>query len=295
MRATHHDTADREMCRARLDDRAVLRLSGTVLRSFLQRILTCDVTTIAPNRPAYGALLTPQGKIVADFFLIDDGAEGLFLDCHHDRAADLLRLLMRYRLKADLTMIAATPPLHIEAYWRKDGGDLPDSAGAETALAIYDDPRPSVRVRRAIMAERVEPEGDRTALRREMMGRGIYDPADAIGEALFPHEAGLDRLDGVDFQKGCFIGQEVVSRIRRRATARKRIVPLLRCCDDHPWPLPGDGLRVGERRVGTFVAAEETVGLALLRLDLLDPAAIIIGNTTELTWSDPLARFDPSP
>ena len=238
-----------------LDDRGVARVSGEDARALLQGLFTCDTDKVAPGHPAFGALLTPQGKIVVDF-LVHETGEGFWLDCPLALAVDFVKRLRFYKLRARVEIADLSATHGVAALWGEDGeGEA--------------DPRAPGLGRRII--------GDRAAL-ASAHGRG----AEAAYEALrvstgvprggvdfaygetFPHEANMDLLHGVDFRKGCYVGQEVVSRVQHRGTARKRIV---RVRYAGPPPAPGTPVLAGEIEIGVTGSVAGGEGLAMLRTD----------------------------
>ena len=239
-----------------LDDRGVLRVSGAEARAFLQGLFTCDVERVAPGTPAFGALLTPQGKIIVDFILSQQD-DAFWLDVPAPLAADLLKRLRLYRLRAQIELSDLNETLGVQAIWGEE--TLP--AGAQP------DPRhPGLGARliadRATLAENP---GERAAFEALRIACGIpQGGADfAYGEA-FPHEANMDLLGGVDFKKGCYVGQEVVSRVHHRGTARRRILTAELA---GPAPAPGTPVLAGETEVGTLCSTAGAHALASIRLD----------------------------
>jgi folate-binding protein YgfZ len=254
---------------ALLSDRGVVKVAGETARSFLQGLLTCDVDKVAPGRPRFGALLTPQGKIVADFILVEAAAEdggGFFLDCPRALSATLAQKLTFYRLRAKIAVDDVSDALAVLAVW--------DGARETEHALCYADPRLPDLGMRAILppagvAEAVADLGaelvdeDAYDSHRTMLGvpRGGTDFA--YGDT-FPHEADMDQLGGVDFDKGCYVGQEVVSRVQHRGSARRRVVPV---AYDDLTPMAGLPVTAGEKEIGMLGSAVKGRGLALLRLD----------------------------
>jgi tRNA-modifying protein YgfZ len=281
---------------ARLADRGVVRVAGEEAKTFLDGLLTCDLDRVAPGRPRYGALLSPQGKILFDF-IVFAAADGAFLlDCARAQAPDLAKRLGFYKLRAKVAVEDLSGTAGVLAGW----GDSPKPE-LDTAL-VANDPRLAALGWRAITShlvgevERTEGapgEGgsatspEETALppppgRRYGGDSPIEGEADAyhvhrialgvpeggrdfsFGDT-FPHEALIDQLHGVDFDKGCYVGQEVVSRMQHRGTARTRIVPLVYL--EGIAAEPGAGVMAGERSLGKTGSAAGGRGLAMIRLD----------------------------
>jgi len=244
-----------------LDDRGVLRVSGAEARGFLQGLFTCDVERVAPGNPAFGALLTPQGKIIVDFVLTEQG-DAFWLDVPAPLAADLLKRLRLYRLRAQIELSDLSETMGVQALWGEE--TLP--AGAQP------DPRhPGLGAR--LIAERATlaaSPGDCAAYEAQRIACGIpQGGADfAYGEA-FPHEANMDLIGGVDFKKGCYVGQEVVSRVHHRGTARRRILPAAFAA---VAPAAGTPVLAGETEVGALGSTAGAHALASIRLDRVEDA-----------------------
>ena len=236
-----------------LGDRGVARVAGGEARAFLQGLVTCDLDTVAPGRAAFGALLTPQGKIIVDFIVTED--DGAFrLDCPANLAGDLVRKLRIYRLRARLDIDDLSATHGVLAAWGPEARGAPDprdaGLGAREIIArdgLRDDPA-------AVAAYEV--------LRIRLgVPRGGVDFA--YGDA-FPHEANMDLLHGVDFRKGCYVGQEVVSRVEHRGTARKRVA----CVTfEGAAPATGAPLLAGDVEVGVMGSSIDGAGLAMVRVD----------------------------
>ncbi len=250
-----------------LPSRAVLKVGGPDARKFLQGLITNDIDKAQAGAAVHAGLLSPQGKILFDFFAVPDG-EGFFIDVAADKAAELAKRLGFYRLRAAVEIVAA-PSLAIAAVWG-GGPRLPEGAIA------YADPRlPELGLRLIVTngtstAEfGCEPsdEADYHALRVRLgVPEGGRDYA--FGDA-FPHEALFDQLNGVDFAKGCYVGQEVVSRMEHRGTARKRIVPIEGIS---ALPAPGTSVEANGVAIGTLGSVSGAAGLALIRLDRAEEA-----------------------
>ena len=261
---------------ALLSDRGVIRVSGDEARAFLDRLVTSSVDTLQPGAARFCALLTPQGKIIVDFIVTeaatDDGG-GFYIDVPRALAPELTKRLTFYKLRAKVTIEDLSDRLGVMAVW----GD--DTTTTEHGLC-YPDPRlPALGLRvilppdtateaAADLGAALALDDDSYDAHRIALGipRGGHD---FIYGDVFPHETDMDQLGGVDFAKGCFIGQEVVSRMEHRGTARTRIVPI-RYADASP--LPGLPVVAGEKNVGALGSTAKGRGLALLRLDRVGDA-----------------------
>jgi folate-binding protein YgfZ len=252
---------------ALLSDRAVVRVSGPAAHGFLQGLITNDIDKAKPGGAIHAGLLTPQGKILFDFFVVP-AADGFLLEIAKAKAGELAQRLGFYKLRAQVE-IAEDPSFAVAAAWGAPPR-LPDGAIA------YADPRLSALSLRILLqaeadarnlgctiAAEDEYHAHRIALGVPEGGRDY-----AFGDA-FPHEAMFDRLAGVDFDKGCFIGQEVVSRMEHRGTARKRIVGVE---GEGPLPPSGTDITAGGASIGTLGSVSGSSGLALLRLDRAEEA-----------------------
>jgi len=237
---------------ALLPDRGVVEVAGQDARKFLNGLLTSDVDKLEPAHAVFAALLTPQGKIIVDFILVE-GAEGgtFFLDCPRALASALKQRLDFYKLRAQVTIEDRSDALGVLAIW--DG-----EAESKRGLCFRDPRLPELGLR-CILASEVIDEAA-AEIGAELVDAAAYEAhritlgvprggLDFIYGDAFPHETDMDQLGGVDFDKGCFVGQEVVSRIEHRGTARARIVPV---AFDGFAPEPGTPVSAGARTVGTL-------------------------------------------
>jgi folate-binding protein YgfZ len=252
---------------ALLQRRGVIRVAGVDARKYLQGLITNDVGKAHGDRAIHAGLLSPQGKILFDFFVV--AADGSYLlDVAKVKAGELAKRLSFYRLRAEVE-IAEEPSLAVWVAW----GDRPGQP--ERAIAFPDPRLPELALRIILPAGASAAElrcapasaADYDALRIKLgVPEGGLDFA--FGEA-FPHEALFDQLDGVDFAKGCYVGQEVVSRMEHRGTARRRVVPVE---GEGPLPSPGSNIEVGNMSIGTIGSVSGASGLALVRLDRAEEA-----------------------
>ncbi|ONG44474.1 folate-binding protein YgfZ [Pseudoroseomonas deserti] len=253
---------------APLPDRAVIEIAGEDRIAFLQGLVSNDVAAVAPGRAVWAALLTPQGKWLADFFFMA-GDDALLMDCVADQAPSLVLRLSRFRLRSRVTL-TPRPELGVLAGW--DGAAPP---GGVIAAA---DPRLPEAGWRAILPHDSMPaaSGDYA---RHRLSLGLPDGApDMEAEKTVLLEAGFDELAGVSWSKGCYMGQELTARTKYRGLLKKRLVPV---AVEGPLPEPGtpvlrDGAEVGEMRSGHA----EGLGLALLRLPLTPGEALSCGEAT---------------
>ena len=254
---------------ALLPDRGVVKVAGQDARSFLNGLLTTDITRVAAGRPRFGALLTPQGKIIVDGIVAEAPAKdggGFFLDCPRALAGDLVAKLNFYKLRANVLAEDLSEVLGVLAVW--------DGTGDTDYGLVYADPRLEALGLRIMLPPHLAAEAA-ADLGAELLDAQAYDAhriahgvprggLDFVYGDAFPHETDMDQLAGVDFDKGCYVGQEVVSRMEHRGSARNRIVPVT--VEDHA-PDVGVPVMAGERQVGTTGSAAAKRALAMLRLD----------------------------
>jgi tRNA-modifying protein YgfZ len=251
-----------------LEDRGVLSVSGEDATSFLQGLLTNDVERLQASEGRYGALLTPQGKILFDMIVVRAPGEepSYLIDCTAAQAPDLAKRLGFYKLRAKVAVADLSADRAVAAFW-----------GAEPACfegLLYVDPRDPRLGWRAILPRPIaaavgtehvnEYEGLRIAAGAPKGGLD-FAYADA-----FPHDANFDLLHGVDFDKGCYVGQEVVSRMKHRGTARKRVARVKLA---GPAPAPGTPVMDGALAVGALGSSSGREALAMLRIDRAEEAS----------------------
>jgi folate-binding protein YgfZ len=252
---------------ALLEDRGIVRVSGDDAASFLQGLLTNDVETLAEARARYAGLLTPQGKILFDMIVVRlPGGEGYLLDCAATQAADLAKRLGFYKLRAKVAIADESVERAVVAFW----GEAPEAPPGAIVVA---DPRDARLGWRAILPRAAAANfGTDEARSYEALRIASVVPKGGVDFAYgdaFPHDANFDRLNGVDFDKGCYVGQEVVSRMKHRGTGRKRVARIALAGDPPP---PGTAVLDGELPVGTLGASSGREALALVRLDRVEEA-----------------------
>ncbi|MFZ2103389.1 MAG: folate-binding protein YgfZ [Oricola sp.] len=237
--------------------RSVVAVTGEDSEHFLQNLLTCNVETLPDGVARAGALLTPQGKVMFDFLIFRDGSGGYRIDIGAGAVEDFLRRLTMYKLRAKVEIAESDESLAAIS-WQSD-------STADGGRAVADSRFPDdLRVMRhygAAPAGEDDAEGW-TALRIE---HGIAESgADFALSDAFPHDISFDQNGGVDFRKGCYVGQEVVSRMQHRGTARRRLTI---ANGDTPLPASGTALEAGGKTVGTLGSVAGKTALALVRLD----------------------------
>ena len=253
---------------ALLPDRGVVKVSGEDARTFLNGLITTDVTELRPGSGRFGALLTPQGKIIVDFLITAAPGRhggGFLFDCPRALAQTLADKLSFYKLRAKVTIENLSEGFAVLAAWGGEVAPRPDLSFADprdTALGLRILTKDELKkVADLIGAELADSEAYEAQRIAAGVPRGGLDFA--YGDA-FPHETNMDRLNGVDFDKGCFVGQEVVSRMQHRGSARTRMVKVLL---EGPRPETGVSILAGSKVVGTMGSASGTIGLALIRTD----------------------------
>ncbi len=253
---------------ARLDSRALIRVTGPDARPFLHNLLTQDVETLAAGQLRFGALLSPPGRLLFDLFLLGL-PDGVLLDVAADRRDALLQRLAMYRLRAQVTVEADDTPVF--ALW--DG----------EAEGFAPDPRtPALGGRRYGGA--VETSATEDDWQAHRLAVGVPDPsADAPADKTYPIEADFDLLNGIDFQKGCFVGQETTSRMKRRGAIRNRMLPI---AFDGPPPPFGAEVLNGDLRAGEVLSGRDGAAMALVRLDRIDGDLTVDGRPVRIRRPD---------
>ena len=249
-----------------LDDRAVIAISGPEARGFLQGLVTNDIVGgLAPGIGLYTALLSPQGKILFDF-LVTEGEGALLLDVARASSDAALKKLRMYKLRAKVE-IELRPQLRVYLDLKGHPDNRP-TPYADRAIS-FTDPRLAALGVRSIAAEAEMPHNlaGPHQYHETRLALGVPEAGDFGFERIFALDAGLEELGGVSFTKGCYIGQELTSRMKHRATARKRI---LAAVADVPLPAPGTAITRGGAEIGELTSNHGTRGFALVRLDRLE-------------------------
>jgi tRNA-modifying protein YgfZ len=253
---------------APLPDRSVVRVTGADAEKLLQGIVSNDMERLGSQPAIHTALLTPQGKILFDFFVVRTG-DGFLLEVARDKAADLAKRLNLYKLRAKVDVRDVSDDYGVLALW----GPTSRSFGEMAGIVAFPDPRLQTLGLRILAEVRLVADfatatGGLVAspddYHAHRIALGVPEGGKDYGLGdTFPHEADLDQLNGVSFSKGCFVGQEVVSRMQNRGNVRKRVVPI-----EGEAPLtPGAEIKTGTASIGTVGSVAGRLALALIRLD----------------------------
>ncbi len=286
-----------------LEERGVLALEGKDTRSFLQGLISTDIDKITDETTIYAALLTPQGKYLFDFMIAKLG-ERLLLEAEASRLQALSQRLTMYKLRAEVDIADVSADFSVFAVPGADGAavfGLPAEPGCCVAFengVVFVDPRLSALGARALL-----PKNSATAA-LEAKGLSAGDPSDykhlryrlgvpeGSGDLLVDKatllESGFEELNGVDFEKGCFVGQELTARMKYRGLVKKRLMPVL--FDGLP-PAAGSLIKAGDREIGEIRSAGNGSGLALMRLDRLadvtEQGQALMAEETAITPTKP--------
>lgn len=287
----------------RLDHRAVVAVSGAEAKPFLQNIVTNDVRAVQPGQAIYSALLTPQGKYAFDFFICEaDGA--LLLDVEAERRDGFVFKLKQYRLRAKVEIEDRLDAMTVwaiigDAAARLPAGD-PGTASERGGGVVYRDPRLAEMGWRAILPAGADPgfrAGTLQDYDRVRLTLGVPDASrDIVPEKTLALEANLAELHGVDFNKGCYVGQELTARTKHRGKVRKRLLPVT---VEGGAPEPGTPVLKDGKDVGRIGSAAGERAIALLRLDDVSRGAALTAGGRPVTalqpaWLDERLRPDIS-
>jgi len=259
-----------------LQDRGVVRISGDDARDFLQGLISNDIHRVGPDRAIFAALLTPQGKYLFDFFIAErDGA--LLLETERARIDTLIKRLTLYKLRAKVDISDVSDDWRVVALWGEGALGALGLAEAGTATAAGDgiafaDPRLEAAGARLLLAPGDPlPDGDEAgsdAYDAHRLALGLPDGSrDMVLEKSILLESGFDELHGVDWKKGCYMGQELTARTKYRGLVKKRLVPV---SIDGPLPEPGTEVMAEGRSVGEIRSGRDGQALALIRLEALE-------------------------
>lgn len=269
-----HKSADSSSTDYRgLPDRGILQVSGSEAEPFLQGLITNDINKVTADQAIYAGLLTPQGKFLFDFFIVRDG-DTLLLDCEAAHLPAFAKRLTMYKLRSDVTLTDRRDDLRVavalgpENIARAGLSGLPGAATATDGGICFVDPRlANMGTRLIAPASSGELPDGSDAYDRWRLQLGLPDGSrDIAVEKYFALEANFDALNGVDFDKGCYVGQELVSRMKHRKAVKKRIIPV---AVDGERQAPGTPIVSGQREAGTLLSGRDATALAFLRLEML--------------------------
>ena len=284
---------------AHLSDRGVVSVTGADAAGLLQGLVTCDIDHLQPGDASLGALLTPQGKILFDFLVVhaptgnlpglDEG--GFLFDVAAASAADLAKRLNFYKLRAKVVVADRSGDFAIAVRWSDDGPQLPGLAWTDPRLAALGQRAIAPAAAMAGIADVDANTAHMAAWRAHRIALAVPEGgADYACGEVFPHEADLDQLGGVAFDKGCYVGQEVVSRMHHRGTARTRMVAAR--LEEAAAVSQGDDIMAGEKRIGDIRARAGAGAIAMVRLDRYADA--LADNVTPTVGGAPVALTRPT-
>ncbi len=275
----------------KLEHRTVLKLAGDELIPFLQAVVTQDISQVTPTKSVWSALLTPQGKFLHEFFVTSFSDGGLFLDCEEERAPDLLRRLKLYKMRSKATLELTDDHYTVLALLGHDLNlkfEIPNEKGATKAVfdgCVYIDPRHQPIGARAIIPtenlsafieEYALTKGTLEDYDRARVTLGIPDGSrDLEVEKSILLENGFNELGAIDWDKGCYIGQELTARTKYRALIKKRLVPVTL---KGPPPTIGSDITDGNKNVGVLRSLYGNRGLATLKIDALGSDQLLCGE-----------------
>lgn len=287
-----------------LTNRGIISVTGSDSRDFLQGIISNDITLVSPNKTIYAALLTPQGKYLFDFFISQSG-EKLLIECEKDRVPDLMKRLRIYKLRADANLVDETETYSIFAIW---GDDAAQATGLHNERGLaheisggtqFIDPRLNTAGVRSVLPIEAA-EAQLQSLAAEPASASDYDlhrlklglpdaSRDLVVDKAILIESGFDELNGVDWNKGCYMGQELTARTKYRGLVKKRLISVF---IEGAAPEPGTPIMVGDKNAGEMRSSNAGHGIALLRLDQLNNEAAeyicdqAILRPNKPTWAD---------
>ncbi len=275
-----------------LPDRAVFKISGSQAKTFLQGLVTADLEKLEDGQASHAGLLTPQGKIMFDFFCLAQ-EDGWLIDCAAGQIDDIVKRLTFYKLRADVSL-KKLDTLAVAASW----GEKPK---APDDVICYDDPRLAEMGQRLIgptaMLSALANQTEQSYLLHRI-SHGVPDTIDIGSSQTFPHEANFDQLGGVSFTKGCYVGQEVVSRMQHRGTARSRIIPV-ELGGQLAAELKDDEREISanSKKIGQMLSVVGNQGLAIVRLDRAKKAleeghSITVGDVPIAIKKPQWAKFE---
>lgn len=291
-----------------LSCRDVFLVNGPEAENFLQGLISNDLglldqSNADQSNAIHAALLSPQGKLLYAFFVSRNADNGFYIDCSRLHKPELIKRLQFYRLRAKVNIAEPDPALSVVVLWGKTPDHLPAHLPAHLSVEkTYPDPRlPEMGTRALINSKQINQLTEQTSeddYHRHRIALGVPDGSvDIATQKLFPHEANFDQLNGISFQKGCFIGQEVIARTEHRGLTRKRIVPVT---TKGAVPVPGSDITLDGRVIGTLLSHSGNQALALIHLEKTGEALAqdrpVMAGEARLTPRLPgWAKFDFTP
>lgn len=279
-----------------LAERGVLAISGEPARDFLQGLITNDIQKVSPSRAIYGALLTPQGKFLHDFFIVEH-KDRFLLDCNAERMPDLIKRLTMYRMRSKVEITDESDKWDVGAMLPVGEMDAPGTTKTRFDGVSYVDPRHAGLGERTIRlvdeddtfpADVAQQDKNRADYEAVRIALGIPETGkDLIADKSMPLESGFDELHGVDFEKGCYVGQEVTARMKHRNLVKKRLFPVA-IEGDVP---AGTVVKSGDVDAGELRSAINGRGIALLRLDLAEKGGLMAGDAAVTPEKPDWAEF----
>lgn len=278
-----------------LEDRGVIAVTGKDQRTFLQGIVSNDMNKVSDTQAGYGAFLTPQGKYLFDFFMVMQG-ETLLIETERKRIPDFVKRLTMYKLRADVVLEDVSDSFRVYVAFGAGAAEafaLNDERGSASGYSdgiAFVDPRLSETGVRAILpADTALPEGvtssDGDTYDRHRLALGLPDGSrDLVIEKSTLMESGFDELNGIDWQKGCYMGQEVTARMKHRGLTKKRLLPVSIVGDA---PEAGADVMMGDRTVGEMRTTNGDLGLAIIRLDALEAGEPMTAGSASIQPNKP--------
>ncbi len=277
------------MKRVHLTDRGVLRLTGPDTQTFLQGLVSNDVKHADGTRAVYAALLTPQGKFLYDFFMIGI-ADGVLIDCRADDLPTFSKKLRMFKLRSDVTLEDVSADYTVHAFFDTGAEDLLGTGESQrvtdSGIILFRDPRLNEAGLRALVpsdADATAPGGDIATsedYQQHRIALGLPEaPVDLQTEKSILLESGFDELNGVDWDKGCYMGQELTARTKYRGLVKKRLVPVTL---SEPVA-PGTEIVQDGKVVGDIRSVFGTTGIASLRLQALSGVSTLLAGEAAVT------------
>lgn len=286
-----------------LADRAVIRVSGPDRVSFLQGLVSNNIETITANTSGYGALLTPQGKFLFDFFVYQQDEESLLIECERGedgaRAAELFKKLRMYKLRAKAELTDVSDSYDVVAVFGSDALaslslDATPGATAQMANGVKAvDPRLAEMGARVLLPKNAlaemaaigAQESDEESYHQLRVSLGVPNGSEELEvEKSILLESGFEELGGVDFKKGCYMGQELTARTKYRGLVRKRLLPIQ---IDGPAPAVGTAIMNGDKEAGIIRSVHGNGGIALIRLERIGDDAHLRAEGAKITVTVP--------